>query len=130
MGVRRIYAFDGAPPVNGAMRLGQWKRSNHSVKLRWTPELEEGDITMPRLPAGPRECVRPAAESSTASQQWQARILAGPHRLGATLAGSPRVAGRRAVASRIARISWACTLQLHNATLATRRVGRKDLVLR
>lgn len=46
-GMRALYAFGGAPAVNGAMRARQVNMDEHWVKFRWNPELAAGDRVMP-----------------------------------------------------------------------------------
>lgn len=48
-GWRALYAFHGAPPVRGAMRVRRWNGGVHWLQLRWNPDLEPGDTTMPEL---------------------------------------------------------------------------------
>jgi hypothetical protein len=49
-GWRALYAFEGAPPVNGAVRIKEWRLNPHWLGFRWRPELEPSDATMPPLP--------------------------------------------------------------------------------
>ena len=49
-GWRALYAFDGAPPVNGAVRIAHWDANPHWLRFRWRPPLEDGDAVMPPLP--------------------------------------------------------------------------------
>lgn len=46
-GVRALYAFDGAPAVNGAMRTRRVNMGPHWLKFRWSPELASEDRVMP-----------------------------------------------------------------------------------
>lgn len=49
-GWRALYAFEGAPPVNGAIRIREWNANPHWLRFRWRPSLELGDGIMPSLP--------------------------------------------------------------------------------
>jgi hypothetical protein len=49
-GWHALYAFDGAPPVSGAMRVREWNYAPHWLRFRWRPEFEPDDSTMPSLP--------------------------------------------------------------------------------
>lgn len=46
-GIRALYAFEGAPAVNGAMRTKAVNKGLHWLKFRWSPELDAGDKVMP-----------------------------------------------------------------------------------
>jgi hypothetical protein len=51
-GWRALYAFDGAPPVQGALRLRSWEGTTHWLRFRWCPDLEEGDTRMTEVTYG------------------------------------------------------------------------------
>jgi hypothetical protein len=48
-GWKALYAFEGAPPVNGAMRVRQWNYAPHWLRFRWSPNLETDDTVMPSI---------------------------------------------------------------------------------
>ncbi len=50
-GWRALYAFEGAPQVNGAMRIRLWQGKPHWLRFRWQPALEPSDRRMPSLHA-------------------------------------------------------------------------------
>jgi hypothetical protein len=45
-GVRALYAFHGAPAVNGAMRTRRLNMAPHWLKFRWAPDLDPTDKMM------------------------------------------------------------------------------------
>lgn len=45
-GWRALYAFEGAPPVRGAMRVRQWNLDPHWLRFRWSPNFEPEDTVM------------------------------------------------------------------------------------
>jgi hypothetical protein len=51
-GWRALYAFEGAPPGKGAMRVREWNYTPHWLRLRWNPDLEPGDAVMPAVVHG------------------------------------------------------------------------------
>lgn len=51
-GWRALYAFEGAPPVKGAMRVREWNYARHWLRFRWNPGLEPGDTVMPAVVYG------------------------------------------------------------------------------
>jgi hypothetical protein len=51
-GWRALYAFEGAPPVKGAMRVRAWNYNPHWLRFRWNPDLEAGDSIMPNVVYG------------------------------------------------------------------------------
>ncbi|MDQ3369131.1 MAG: hypothetical protein M3680_27210 [Myxococcota bacterium] len=48
-GWRALYAFGGAPPVSGAIRIREWRNDRQWLRFRWSPALEPGDSTIPAL---------------------------------------------------------------------------------
>ncbi len=45
-GVRALYAFQGAPAVQGAMRLRTLNWNEHSLRFRWEPDFDADDNVM------------------------------------------------------------------------------------
>jgi hypothetical protein len=51
-GWRALYAFEGAPPVKGAMRMREWNYARHWLRFRWNPGVELGETVMPAVVYG------------------------------------------------------------------------------
>lgn len=48
-GWRALYAFEGAPPAVGGLRIRGWNYAQHWLRFRWNPDLEPGDTVMPAV---------------------------------------------------------------------------------